>query len=430
MKISGMNEEFLHYIWKYKLLSKVLHTAEGEVVDVISPGIHNHNAGPDFSDARLKIGTAMWAGNVEIHVNASDWIKHGHQNDPAYDNVVLHVVFNADLPITDFRIPILEIRGCFDENLFVRYKNFMNNQSWVPCEKQINTVPEIELSLWLERMLIERLERKADIIANFLELGRNNWEEALYFTIARSFGFNVNALPFEMLARSLPYNIIARHSDNPFQVEALIFGQSGLLTEEVTDRYPQELFNEYAFLRKKYHLVPIAGHLWKFLRLRPVNFPTIRLSQFSAFLTGHQMLLSRILEKTTAEELIQLFSGIKSSEYWNNHYIWDKEVTDKQKSLGSEAVNLLMINAVLPFIFVYGRAFDNDKLCNRALDFFTKIPGEKNKTTLNWQKTGMNIESAFQSQALISLKSEYCDKKLCLKCRIGNYLLRQNPETT
>lgn len=423
-----MNEEFLHYIWKYRLFNKPLYTVEGETIEILTPGIHNFNAGPDFSDARLKIGTSLWAGNVEIHIHTSDWMKHKHQIDPAYENVVLHVVFVHDEPTENYRIPVLEMKGCFDENLFVRYRNFINNRLWVPCAKLIKTVPEIEVSLWLERMLIERLERKADIIAGFLELGKNNWEEALYFTLARSFGFSINALPFEMLARSLPFNIIARHADNPFQVEALVFGQSGLLTEEVTDRYAQDLFNEYAFLRKKYHLVPIAGHLWKFMRLRPANFPTIRLSQFATFLSANQHLLSRILEIKEVDKLIDIFLGIKPSAYWTNHYMWDKETVSRQKSLGKTAVNLLMINALLPFLFVYGRAIDNDKLCDRALDFFTKIPGEINNITLNWQKTGMDIGSAFQTQALISLKSEYCDKKRCLQCRIGNYLLKQNKD--
>ena len=423
-----MNEEFLHYIWKYRLFNKPLQTVEGEKVEILTPGVHNFNAGPDFSDARLKIGTSLWAGNVEIHINTSDWKKHNHQNDPSYDNVVLHVVFNHDQPDGNYRIPVLEMKGCFDENLFVRYRSFINNRLWVPCAKLIKTVPEIEVSLWLERMLIERLERKADMIAGFLELGNNNWEEALYFTLARSFGFHVNALPFEMLARSLPYNIIARHADNPFQVEALVFGQSGLLTEEVTDRYAQDLFNEYVFLRKKYHLVPIAGHLWKFMRLRPANFPTIRLSQFATFLSSNQQLLSRILEIEEVDKFMNIFLGIEPSAYWTDHYIWDKLAVSRQKSLGKDAVNLLMINALLPFLFVYGRAFDNDKLCNRTLDFFTKISGEKNSITLNWQKTGMDISSAFQTQALISLKSEYCDKKRCLQCRIGNYLLKQNKD--
>ncbi|MBW6491555.1 MAG: DUF2851 family protein [Lentimicrobium sp.] len=423
-----MNEEFLHYLWKYKLLNKSLQTLEGEQIRIISPGIHNLNAGPDFFDARLQIGNTVWAGNVEIHINSSDWTKHGHHKDPAYDNVVLHAVYNHDVTDSNQRIPVFELKGCFDENLFSRYRDFLNSRLWVPCATQVSSAPETEIILWLERMLIERLENKSDLITGFLELGKSNWEEALYYTLARSFGFNVNNLPFEMLARSLPYKIIARHSDNPFQVEALIFGQSGLLTEEVTDRWAQELFNEYAFLRKKYQLIPIQKHLWKFMRLRPGNFPTIRLSQFAALFCTSQSLLSRILESTTSESLIKLFNGVEASSYWNNHYMFDKDVTFRKKTLGKEAVKLLMINAVLPFMFVYGRSLDNDNLCNRALDIFNKLPGEKNTITHNWKKYGLDVSTAFNTQALIGMKKEYCDKKRCLDCRIGDFLLRKESD--
>lgn len=424
-----MTEEFLHYLWKYKLFNTPLQTLEGEDIGIFSPGIHNLNAGPDFFDARLKIGSTVWAGNVEIHINSSDWIKHGHHNDPAYDNVVLHVVYNHDISDENPGIPVLEVKDSFNKSLFIKYKDFLNARSWVPCAKQLQTVPATEIILWLERMLIERLENKSDLITGFLELGKNNWEEALYYAIARSFGFNINNLPFEMLARSLPYKIIARHSDNPFQVEALVFGQSGLLTEEVTDRWAQDLFAEYAFLRKKYQLVPVQKHLWKFLRLRPVNFPTLRLSQFANLFSNHQNLLSQILEASSSENLIRLFGGIEASPYWNNHYMFDKEVSTHKKTLGKEAVNLLMINAVLPFMFVYGRSMDNDQLCNRALDLFNKFPGEKNTITLNWQKYGLDITTAFSTQALIGMKKEYCDKKRCLDCRIGNFLLKKETET-
>lgn len=423
-----MNEDFLHYLWKYRLFNKLLQTTEGETIEILSPGIHNHHAGPDFSDARLRIGQAMWAGNVEIHVNTSDWLKHGHQHDPAYDNVVLHVVYHHDLPGFESRIPVLQLRGFFDENLFFKYHRFIETRLWVPCAAQINIVPETDKALWLERMLIERLERKADLIHVFLETGKNNWEEALYVTLARSFGFNVNALPFEMLARSLPYKVIARHTGNPFQTEALILGQSGLLTSEVSDPTAQALLAEYEFLRKKYQLIPIAAHLWKFLRLRPVNFPTIRLSQFAALLGKHSQLLSKITSCKTIEELENLFAGVETSEYWRNHYNFDSKTVKKSKRLGHDAIHLILINAILPFIFVYGRAIDNDELCNRALDLYTKLPGEKNSITQNWEKAGMDTGNAFNTQALIGLKTSYCDKKRCLNCRIGNYLLRNGME--
>jgi hypothetical protein len=419
-----MKEEFLHYIWKYRLYNKPLKTIENEHIKVISPGIHNHNAGPDFSDVRLRIGEALWAGNVEIHVNSSDWYRHGHQHDPAYDNVVLHVVFHHDDTSSDRRIPVLQLKEFFDSSLYVNYQQFINSKRWVPCINQIKEVPAHEISLWLERMLIERLEHKAELIHGFLRLGNNDWAEAFYHTLARSFGFSVNALPFEMMARSLPYRVIARHLDQPMQVEALVFGQAGLLSHDLKDPWPQALFTEYSFLRQKYHLVPIATHLWRFLRLRPVNFPTIRLAQFSALLCAGDGLVARVLESTTTDDLTEYFFGVSASAYWDNHYVFDRLTPGLKKQLGKDAISLLMINAMLPFLFVYGRSIDNDHLCNRALDFFSRLQGEKNAQIRKWKDAGIDVSNAFNTQALIWMKSDYCDKKRCLDCRIGNYLLK------
>jgi len=419
-----MKEEFLHYIWKYRLYNKPLKTIENEHIKVISPGIHNHNAGPDFSDVRLRIGGALWAGNVEIHVNSSDWYRHGHQHDPAYDNVVLHVVFHHDDTSSDRRIPVLQLKEFFDSSLYVNYQQFINSKRWVPCINQIKEVPAHEISLWLERMLIERLEHKAELIQGFLRLGNNDWAETFYHTLARSFGFSVNALPFEMMARSLPYRVIARHLDQPMQVEALVFGQAGLLSHDLKDPWPQALFTEYSFLRQKYHLVPIATHLWRFLRLRPVNFPTIRLAQFSALLCAGDGLVARVLESTTTDDLTEYFTGVSASAYWDNHYVFDRLTPGRKKQLGKDAISLLMINAMLPFLFVYGRSIDNDHLCNRALDFFSRLQGEKNAQIRKWKDAGIDVSNAFNTQALIWMKSDYCDKKRCLDCRIGNYLLK------
>lgn len=420
-----MKEELLHYIWKYRLFNRPLVTVEGEAVEIISPGIHNHNAGPDFSDARLRIGDELWAGNVEIHINSSDWIRHGHNEDAAYQNVVLHVVFNHDDENAVRNIPVVQLKGFFDLSIHAYYQSFISSKRWVPCINQLHEVPPHEISFWLERMLIERLENKADVIHGFLALGNNNWEEAFYYTLARSFGFSVNALPFEMMARSLPYRVIARHLDRPFQVEALVFGQAGLLTHDLLDPWPQELFREYSFLRQKYHLVPVEAHIWRYLRLRPPNFPTVRLSQFASLLCSGGGMLSRVLESKTIDSLMQLFSEVKASEYWDNHFLFDRSTAGKSKRLGTEAVRLLLINAVLPFMFVNGRSTGNDDLCNRALGFFGELPGEKNEQITRWKEGGMDVSSAFNTQALIGLKKEYCDKKRCLDCRIGNFLLKK-----
>ncbi len=426
MKISVVNEAFLHYIWKYRLFTKTLITTTGEPIEITSPGIHNHNEGPDFSDARLRIGETLWAGNVEIHINTSDWVKHGHQHNAVYDSVMLHVVYNHDLKEQNGSMPLVEIKDCFDPQLFNAYRAFITSKNWVPCIRQIGSVSPDEVSLWLERMLIERLEHKSDYIQDFLTVTENDWDEVFYMMLARSFGFSLNALPFEMLSRSLPYKILAKHKNNPMQIEALIFGQAGLLDQHLSEPWPQQLFAEYTFLRKKYSLAPIAAHLWRFMRLRPVNFPTIRLAQFASLLSDKEVLLSQVLECQTADDLIRLFDA-KASAYWDTHYHFTKESVAKPKKLGRSSSVLLVINAVLPFMFVYGRALANDELCNRALSFYLQIPGELNAAIKHWKSAGMDVATAFNTQALLGLKSDYCDKFRCLDCRIGDLLLR-SPE--
>jgi len=418
-----VNEAFLHYLWKYRLFTSALTTTSGEVVEILSPGIHNHNAGPDFSDARLRIGSTIWAGNVEIHINSSDWERHGHHKDPVYDSVILHVVLNNDAVGSNRNIPVAAISGKYNPELFQAYKSFLNSKNWVPCFNQIGSIDQAEISLWLERMLIERLEHKAAYIQEFLEISENDWEGVLYMMLARSFGFGLNALPFEMLARSLPYRIIARHRDNPMQVEALIFGQAGLLNPQLTEIWPQQLFSEYSFLRKKYQLLPIAAHTWRFMRLRPVNFPTIRLAQFASLLCSHESLFSALLSCGNAESIIQWMMS-SASGFWDTHYHFNKSSVSCTKSMGRSSAGVLVINAILPLMFVFGRATANDELCNRSLTFYSQLPGELNSITRHWKSAGLDISSSFSTQALIGMKSEYCDKFRCLDCRLGNLLLR------
>lgn len=421
-----MSEDFLHYLWKYRLFVSSLSTTSGEPIDIISPGIHNHNEGPDFSNARLRIGETLWAGNVEIHINSSDWIRHGHQNNPVYDSVILHVVLNHDAKQEIGTMPVAEIRENIDYRIYDAYKSFITGKNWVPCIQQIGSVDKEETSLWLERMLIERLERKSEYIQDFLTLTGNDWDGVFYLMLARSFGFNLNTLPFEMMARSLPFKVLAKHLDNPMQLEALIFGQAGLLDQYLTDPWPQQLFAEYSFLRKKYKLVPISPHLWRFMRMRPVNFPTVRLAQFASLLASQVHLLSAVLECANARDLIGIFDT-SASGFWDTHYHFNKESANERKNLGHSSAVLLVINAVLPFMFVYGRTIADDELCNRALSYYMQIPGESNSITRRWKAAGMDTSSAFNTQALIGLKSDYCDKFRCLDCRIGNLLLR-NPD--
>lgn len=420
-----MTEDFLHYLWQHKLFKEQLITTSNLKIIVMNTGFHNLNAGPDFSDARLSIGETVWAGNVEIHINSSDWYRHGHQDDDAYKNVVLHVVFNDDIKENSSSMMVCELKGKIDLKLFENYLHFIESKKFVPCIELLDKVPEPELSLWLERMLIEKLESKADFIQTALTTSNNDWEEALYQILARSFGFNINSLPFEMLARSISYKILAKHSNNRFQIESLLFGQAGMLTHELIDPYSQSLFKEYSFLRKKYGLVPIAQSLWKFLRLRPVNFPTIRISQYADLLTLHAGLLASLVSKKSIEELSEVFN-VTASEYWNDHYSFDKFSKGKPKQLGETSRHLLIINAVLPFLFVYGRSVADDDLCNKALNFYEQLPPESNSVVSGWKETSIPITSAWHTQALIGLKTMYCDKRKCLNCRIGNKLMKDS----
>ncbi len=419
-----MTEDFLHYLWQNGLFTDSLSTTLGEPIQIISPGYHNFNSGPDFSDARLIISNTKWAGNVEIHINSSDWFKHGHQHDESYKNVVLHVVYNHDSDANPAGMPVCELAGKINLQLFEAYQKFLQESDFVPCIGEIKNISEIDLTLWLERMLIEKLQKKADFINEALERSQTDWEEAFYQMVARSFGFSINSLPFEMLSRSLPYKILIKHSNSLFQTEALIFGQAGLLSQDLIDPYAQSLFSEYNFLRKKYKLVPISSSLWKFLRLRPVNFPTIRLAQFAALIHKSGGKLFDIISLPTVDEMQEAMK-VKPSDYWLNHYIFDNPSTTKSGNLGKSAVYLIIINAVLPFIFVYGSSNGDDNKCHKALSLFDQIPGERNSTIEKWAKAGIKVQSAFQTQALMGLKTCYCDKKKCLQCRIGNLIIKK-----
>lgn len=423
-----MTEEFLHYIWKYKLLYNDLKTTEGDSVEILNPGFQNTNAGPDFFNAKIKINDTIWAGNVEIHINASDWYLHNHQNDLAYDNVVLHVIFNNNTNIKRLNgliIPQLVVDKCFDENIYQNYQNFIHNKNWIPCENLYKDVDEFIVSNWLEYLLIERLERKTLELREIFVRNNNNWEETFYQLLAKNFGFKINSYPFEILAQSLPLTYLGKHKNNEIQISALLFGQSGLLTVEFTDDYPQLLYNEYEFLRKKYKLQPIKPYLWKFLRLRPANFPTIRLSQFSDLIFKSTHLFSKLLECNKLDEIYNLFD-VKTHPYFDNHYLFDEKlILSKQKYLGKSAIDLIVINTIVPILFFYAETKDEKEFQNRAFDFLEKIEAENNSIITKWKKIGAKPQSAYQTQGLIELKNNYCSLKKCLNCRIGNELLNK-----
>lgn len=422
-----MTEEFIYYLWKYKLLNQHLKTTQEEKCQVIDPGLHNLDSGPDFFNAKVKIGETLWAGNVEIHVFASDWKRHKHQLDQAYDNIILHVVFVEDKTINRKNgdsIPTLEIADKFDNNLLIRYKNLTRSKNWIPCEPHIRKVDRFIQNNWIDRLLIERLEIKSSEIAEKLAYNNNDWAETFYQHLANNFGFKVNSIPFELLARSLPLKILAKHKNNIHQIEALLFGQAGLLAKIKNDEYYLSLKKEHTFLMNKYQIEPIDEHLWRFMRLRPVNFPTIRISQFAALIKNSNHLFSIIMECNSYSKLHELFK-IQASSYWTSHYTFGKISEAKIKNLGKTGIDLILINTVAPFLFTYGKKKNDQLQIDKALKLLDQIPGEKNVITRKWVSLELNIRSAFNTQALIHLKKNYCDKKKCLSCSIGHTILNE-----
>ena len=423
----SMTEEFLHHIWKFRLFDQLeLKTTEGEAINIEKPGDHNFDAGPDFFNGKIKVGKTLWAGNIEVHINASDWKKHFHQHDKAYDNIILHVVNNADIKLyrsSGEEIPTIEIKGRIHRKLFQNYLDFKSSSDWIPCEKQISSVPALILNNTIDKLLLERLERKSHAILNSLSLNNNNWEETFYQLLARNFGFKTNAEPFELLAKSLPSLTLAKHKNNLLQIEALLFGQAGMLDQHYNDKYVLALQNEYAFLKQKYRLQPVENHLWKFLRLRPVNFPTIRIAQFAGLVFNSSHLFSRILEEEN-EKSLRAILNVTVSEYWETHFMLDRSSKKRGKHLGDEGIDNIFINTVVPFLFVYGKQKGDERYVARALSLLENIKGESNAIISKWASLKVCTEKAYSTQGLLQLKNEYCSRKRCLNCAIGNYLLK------
>ncbi|WP_163716535.1 DUF2851 family protein [Mangrovibacterium lignilyticum] len=425
-----MNEFFLQFLWKHRLFdSDSLITSSGLPIQVLSPGFQNSDAGPDFFNARLKIGDTTWAGNVEIHLRASDWKKHKHEQDAAYDNVILHVVKEDDELIRNSKGESVECTCLsYPEELESNYENLLRSNSWIPCAKSIHRVPPITLQIWYHALMVERLEQKTGEIVMRLEQNKNDWNETFYQFLARNFGFKTNSLPFELLAKALPLSVLAKHKNDLFQLEALLFGTSGLLNEElVGDDYFIALRREFSFLYKKYKLKPLEGHLWKFLRLRPVNFPTVRIAQFAQLIHQSSALFSHLIEMGKLADIKQLFQ-LEASDYWQTHYKFNKESKKQLKHLGDSSFHNLVINTLVPFLFVYGDYHQKQNLKDLALAYMEQIPAEQNSILTNWGELGISARSAFDSQALIQLKNSYCNAKKCLNCPVGMKLINQSSQ--
>ncbi len=424
-----MKEDLLHYVWRLKKFElNNLQTTDGEEITIIQFGNHNSHAGADFLNARISIGETVWGGNVEMHLKSSDWVKHKHSDDDAYNNVILHVVYEEDVPIfrsSGEKIPCLELKGRISERLRSQYLRLLHNEKRIPCEGLHDSVSDFTWKMWLDGLLVERLENKILPIEREMKLTKNDREEVFYRFLARNFGVKVNAYPFEHLARSLPLKVLAKHKNNLFAIEALLFGQAGMLDIDFKDEYPKQLKKEYEFLKKKYELLPIHLSEWKMLRLRPANFPTIRIAQFAALVHQSQRLFSRILWAQTISDIENLFD-VGVSEYWTKHYVFDKESEEKEKHLGKSTIRLIIINTIVPFLFHYGMEKQEPAFKTKAMNLLRNVKSEKNHIINVWDELGIKAGNASESQALLQLKNEYCNKKRCLNCKIGHQILGKN----
>lgn len=422
-----MKEELLHYVWRTKRFDwNHLHTTQGEPIQILYFGDYNTHAGPDFLNARIRIGETTWAGNVEMHLRASEWLRHGHASDKAYENVILHVVLEEDVPIaraSGERIPCLEMKTLIAPKLSAKYLELLHSEYWIPCQAQFAQVSEMTRTLWLERLLVERLEQKTAIIAEVLSQNQQHWEETFYQLLARNFGVQVNTEPFELLAKSTPLLLLAKHKNSLMQIEALLFGQAGLLENEFEEDYPKQLKKEYAFLQKKYGLTPIRGESWKFGRLRPASFPTVRIAQFATLIFQSNHLFSKVLAAISVEEIENMLE-LKLSNYWLTHYRFDKESQKHVKKLGKNMIHLIIINTIAPVLFLYGKWKQEDRYKDRAFALLEQLPPEANQVIEHWKTLGVEPASAYQTQALLQLKKHYCDAKKCLNCAIGNAILQ------
>ncbi|MFT4062696.1 MAG: DUF2851 family protein [Edaphocola sp.] len=421
-----MNEALFQYLWQNSLYRpEGISTTSGEPVTVIHPGTINRHAGPDFTNARIKVGDTTWAGNVELHIKASDWHKHKHTADPRYQNIVLHVIYEDDLPMHEPSFPTIILKNHLDQTVVERYRLLVGHATPIACANQLGKISDIIWSSWLERLLAERWEhRLAEWQLLWLQAGKD-WRTLLYYRLAANFGFHVNRDAFLSLALSLPLNILVKHRKSLLQTEALLFGQAGLLQPAQRDDYVEKLETEYQFLRRKYQLTPMVPHRWKFLRLRPQNFPTIRIAQFAMIVHKSLELFARLMEVKNAKDLMPLLD-VHAGDYWHNHYRFGETVLESNtKHLGKDAVNNILINTVAPMQYLYAQLQGKTHLHESSVALLSTLKPEDNNIVRTWKAIGIKPKDAAQTQALLQLFNEYCTPRKCLQCTIGNRLVRK-----
>lgn len=420
-------EQLLHYVWKHKIFPlKELKTTTGLPVEVIDPGLQNTDSGPDFFNAKIKIDGTLWVGNIEIHSSASDWYRHGHDKDKVYDSVILHISQNIDKDIyrtNGDMIPQLELE-C-PEHIQNNFEQLQQRDTYPSCYGILKDLPKLTIHSWFSALQTERFYQKTVLVNERLKNCNGDWEDAFFVTLARNFGFGLNGDAFEKWASIIPLRAVDKHRNNLFQIEAFFFGQAGLLEEELDDEYYNKLQKEFVYLKHKFNLETIDASLWRFLRLRPGNFPHVRIAQLAFLYYQERALLPRISEAETLKQVKNILRS-RTSDYWETHYHFYDNSPRKTKSLSDSSLNLITINTVVTFLYAYGRHKGSDRMCERAETFLEELKPENNHIIRMWDQIGLKAQNAADSQALIQLKKEYCDKKKCLYCRIGFEYLKKN----
>ena len=423
-----MKEDFLHYLWKFKKFDSTnLKTSKGEEIQILNCGNYLQLAGPDFFNAQITIDNQKWAGNVEIHIKSSDWYVHHHERDSAYDSVILHVVWEHDTEIfrkNNTEIPVLELKNYVSKDTLDNYQSLSSPKSWIYCEKQLATIDSFVLNNWQERLFFERLERKSKHIEELLQLSNQDWEAVLFYFLAKNFGLNTNGELFLKIAQSIPFTIIRKESFELENLEALLFAKAGLLNEAKEDLYFKDLKTRFDYLSHKYQLENGIFEPVQFFKHRPDNFPTIRLSQLANLYHSQQNLFSKIIETSSVQDIYNIFK-ITASNYWQSHYQFDKESPKKKKSLTNSFIDLIIINTIVPIQFAYARS-QGKEVSENLISLMQEVAPEKNGIIEKYTVFGIKSKNAFDSQSLLQLKNEYCNKSKCLECAIGMELLSKN----
>jgi len=393
-----MKEDFLHYVWQYQLFDQQeLKSSDGKLLQIVDKGQSNTNAGPDFFNAKIKIDETLWAGNIEIHIKASHWQHHKHQQNRAYDNVIL---------------------------VALKWQQLQSHLGWIACEKSLHTIDDFTWIQWKNRLIVERLEAKTASIETLLQQSNNNWDQCFFIFLAKSFGMKINQLPFEQLAQSIPFNLIHKHSTQALQIEALFFGQAGFLNDTFTEYYPLQLQQEYKFLKAKYQLNTLRKETWKFAKLRPANFPTIRIAQLAALLQKQPLVFSQILKQKNLQGIINLFD-CEMHPYWQRHYHFKKTSKRTIKSLGQSIIRSIIINCVVPFIFIYEKLSGQSAEIEDVFSLLEQLPAENNRIINQWEILNVGTKNAWDTQSLLHLKTQYCTHKKCLHCAIAHSILNE-----